>query len=98
MSLSQEDVKKIAHLARLNVSEIETALFAPQLSNILNFIKQMDQVQTAQVEPMAHPLDDLSQRLRPDTINEQDLRDKYQQIAPQAKDGVYLVPRVIEEA
>jgi aspartyl-tRNA(Asn)/glutamyl-tRNA(Gln) amidotransferase subunit C len=97
MSLTPEDVKKIAHLARLNLSENDIATYTPQLSNILNFIEQMNQVDTSNVEPLAHPLD-ISQRLRPDLVNEPNLRDKYQHIAPQVEAGLYLVPKVIEEA
>lgn len=97
MSLSPEEVKKIAHLARLTLSEDEIAFYAPQLSNILNFIEQMNKTDTANIEPLAHAFD-VSQRLRLDNITEQDLRDKYQAIAPQVEAGLYLVPKVIEEA
>lgn len=97
MSLSPDEVKKIAHLARLTLSEKEIALFAPQLSNILNFIEQMNKTDTSNIEPLAHAFD-ASQRLRPDAITEADLRDKYQSIAPQVEAGLYLVPKVIEEA
>lgn len=97
MSLSPEEVKKIAHLARLTLSEQEIAMYAPQLSRILDFIEHMNQVDTANIEPLAHPLD-LIQRLRPDNISEPDLRDKFQRIAPQVEAGLYLVPKVIEEA
>ena len=97
MTLTLEEVKKIAHLARLDLSEADIALYGPQLSSILEFIEQMNQVDTTAVEPLAHPLD-LSQRLRKDAVNEPNLRDKYQKIAPQVQAGLYLVPKVIEEA
>lgn len=97
MSLSPEEVQKIAHLARLNLSTSDIALYTPQLSSILDFIKHMNETDTSHVEPLAHPLN-LSQRLRPDMVNETDLRDKYQRIAPQVEAGLYLVPKVIEEA
>ncbi len=97
MSLTPDDIRKIAHLARLNLSESDIALYTPQLSNILQFIEQLNQVDTANVEPLAHPLD-ISQRLRPDEITEPNLRDKFQHIAPQVEAGLYLVPKVIEEA
>jgi aspartyl-tRNA(Asn)/glutamyl-tRNA(Gln) amidotransferase subunit C len=97
MSLTPDEVKKIAHLARLNLTENDIAVYTPQLSGILNFIEHMNQVDTSKVEPLAHPLD-ISQRLRPDQVSEPDLRDKYQQIAPQVEAGLYLVPKVIEEA
>ena len=97
MSLTSEDIQKIAYLARLNLSVEEIAFYTPQLSTILHFIEQMNQVDTKEVEPLAHPLD-LSQRLRPDVITEINLREIYQSIAPQVEAGLYLVPKVIEEA
>ena len=97
MSLTNEEVKKIAHLARLNLSEEDIVLYAPQLSHILHFIEQMNQVDTSTIEPLAHSLD-VSQRLRPDVINEPNEREKYQRIAPKVEAGLYLVPKVIEEA
>lgn len=97
MSLSLEEVKKIAHLARLNLTEEDAANFAPQLSKILGFIEQMSQIDTSHVEALSHALD-LSQRLRPDVVTEHDLREKFQEIAPKTEAGLYLVPKVIEEA
>jgi aspartyl-tRNA(Asn)/glutamyl-tRNA(Gln) amidotransferase subunit C len=97
MSLTPEAVQKIAHLARLTLSENETALYTPQLDKIFHFIELMDQTDTTNIEPMAHPVE-ISQRLRPDTITEPDLREKFQRIAPQVEAGLYLVPKVIEEA
>lgn len=97
MSLTPEDVRKIAHLARLNLSETDTTLYTPQLSGILLFIEQMNETDTANVAPLAHPLD-VNQRLRKDAVTEPDLREKYQRIAPQVEAGLYLVPKVIEEA
>lgn len=97
MSLTLEEVKKIGHLARLNLSQEDIALYTPQLSRILGFIEQMDQVDTSTVEPLAHPLD-ISQRLRPDVVTEADLHEKYQAIAPRVEAKLYLVPKVIEEA
>jgi aspartyl-tRNA(Asn)/glutamyl-tRNA(Gln) amidotransferase subunit C len=97
MSLTPEEVKKIAHLARLNLSETDIAYYTPQLSSILDFVAHMDEIDTATVEPLAHPLD-LPQRLRPDTISEPNQRELFQSLAPEVKVGLYLVPKVIEEA
>lgn len=97
MSLTPEQVKKIAHLARLNLSEEDIAFYTPQLSRILEFIEQMNQVDTSQVDPVAHPFE-IGQRLRDDLVTEKDLRQKYQSIAPQVDAGLYLVPKVIDEA
>jgi len=97
MSLTPEAVKKIAHLARLNLTDADIAHYSPQLSGILSLIEEMNLTDTSNVEPLAHPLD-VSQRLRPDTISEIDLREKFQELAPQVEAGLYLVPKVIEEA
>jgi|SRR5579872_1511416 len=96
MSLTEADVKKIAHLARLNLSETDTALYTQQLSNILHFIEQMNQADTSHIDPIVHSLD-LTQRLRPDEINETNQRDAFQSIAPRVEAGLYLVPKVIDE-
>lgn len=96
MSLTPETVRKIAHLARLNLSDEDITFYTPQLSRILDFIEQMNKIDTSQVGPLAHPLD-ISQRLRPDVVTEPDLREKYQYIAPQVEAGLYIVPKVIDE-
>lgn len=95
MSLERSDVEKIAHLARLAVSEDELDAVTSDLSNILHLVAQMEAVDTAGVEPMAHPLH-MAQRLRPDEVSETDQREKFQAIAPLTEAGLYLVPRVIE--
>ncbi len=95
MSLERSDVEKIARLARLAVSEQELDSTASDLSNILNLVTQMESADTSGVEPMAHPLH-MVQRLRVDEVTEHDQREKFQGVAPQVEDGLYLVPRVIE--
>ena len=95
MTLKIGDVERIAHLARLAVDEADIPLYARNLSDILDLVAQMNAVDTTQVEPMAHPLDQ-PQRLRPDEVTEVDQRGKFQAIAPRVEDGLYLVPKVIE--
>jgi aspartyl-tRNA(Asn)/glutamyl-tRNA(Gln) amidotransferase subunit C len=95
MSLSLEDVKRIARLARIRVTDAEAAQTQSQLNGIFGLIEQMQGVDTAGIEPMAHA-QDLSQRLRPDQATEPDRRDAYQAVAPQTEIGLYLVPKVIE--
>lgn len=97
MSLTPEEINKIAHLARLTLTESEMVLFTPQLSKILQFIEHLNQCDTSQTSPLAHPLD-ISQRLRTDKVTESNERDKFQRLAPQTEAGLYLVPKVIEEA
>jgi aspartyl-tRNA(Asn)/glutamyl-tRNA(Gln) amidotransferase subunit C len=95
MSLTADDVDKIAHLARLSIDGETREGMLGDLSRILGMVEQMDQVATDGIEPMAHPLH-MSQRLRADRITEVDHRDAYQEIAPLTEDGLYLVPKVIE--
>jgi len=95
MSLQRADVKKIAHLARLAVSDTEADALVKDLSNILDLVAQMDAVDTGQVEPMAHPTD-MAQRLRPDVVTETDQREALQANAPAVENGLFLVPKVIE--
>jgi aspartyl-tRNA(Asn)/glutamyl-tRNA(Gln) amidotransferase subunit C len=95
MSLSSDDVHKIAHLARLAVSDEEAEALCRDLSSILDLVEQMAAVDTSAIEPMAHPLA-MNQRLRPDEVTESDRRDLYLRNAPAAENGLFLVPRVIE--
>lgn len=95
MSIQSEDVLKIAHLARLEIQQEQVEAYTSDLSNIMNLVEQMNQVDTSDVEPMAHPLDQM-QRLRSDVVTEVDQRDTLQQNAPDTEDGLFLVPRVID--
>ena len=95
MSLSEDDVAKIAHLARLAMEPRETESLGRELSNILDLVAQMDAVDTTGVSPMAHPLE-MAQRLREDVVTEEDRRDLYQAGAPAVENGLFLVPKVIE--
>lgn len=95
MALTPDDVKSIAHLARLEIREADISAYADNLSRILDFVKQLEAADCEGVTPMAHPLD-MSQRLRADEVSETDQRDRYQENAPQVDAGLYLVPKVIE--
>ena len=95
MSLSDADVRRIAHLARLAVSDAEVVSAGGQLNGILDMVETLRAVDTSGVEPMAHAVD-MGQRLREDTVTETDRRAAYQRIAPAVEDGLYLVPKVIE--
>jgi aspartyl-tRNA(Asn)/glutamyl-tRNA(Gln) amidotransferase subunit C len=79
------------------IEEADIPLYTHNLSDILDFIAQMNTVDTKTIAPLAHPLD-LTQRLRADTITEVNQRELFQSIAPQTEAGLYLVPQVIEEA
>ncbi|MEQ1629085.1 MAG: Asp-tRNA(Asn)/Glu-tRNA(Gln) amidotransferase subunit GatC [Gallionella sp.] len=95
MSLTTQDVQKIARLARLSMNESEIEAARSQLSGIFELIAEMQAVDTTGIEPMSHA-QELSQRLREDTVSESDQRAAFQAIAPQVEDGLYLVPQVIE--
>ncbi len=95
MPIQSEDVLKIAHLARLAVSDEQVKSYASDLSNIMNLVEQMNQIDTSGVEPMAHPLDQ-SQRLRVDAVTEINQRELLQENAVDTEDGLFLVPRVID--
>ena len=96
MSLTRQDVEKIAHLARLSIIEQEMPVYVASLSSIVDFVDELSGVETANVEPMAHPLEGQHQRLRPDAVTETDQHEKYQRNAPSVQAGLYVVPRVIE--
>lgn len=95
MSLDQETVAKIAHLARLELNEQEAVAYSQSLSQILGLIEQINAVDTTGMAPMAHP-QDAGLRLREDEVTETDHRDQFQQNAPATEAGLYLVPKVLE--
>ena len=95
MSLSTDDVKKVARLARLAMTETEVEASHSQLSGIFDLIADMQAVDTSGIEPMSHA-QDVTQRLREDVVTEQNRREAFQAVAPQVEAGLYLVPKVIE--
>ena len=95
MSVSAEQVLKIAHLARLRINAEEVESYAQELSHIISLVEQMNTLSTEGVEPMAHP-QDIAQRLREDVVTETNQRERFQSIAPRTEKGLYLVPKVIE--
>jgi aspartyl-tRNA(Asn)/glutamyl-tRNA(Gln) amidotransferase subunit C len=95
MSLSIQDVERIARLARLQLSGNEAQATVSELNGILDFVEQLKAVDTTGIEPMTHAAD-VVQRLRPDVVTEVDHRTLYQSVAPETESGLYLVPKVIE--
>jgi aspartyl-tRNA(Asn)/glutamyl-tRNA(Gln) amidotransferase subunit C len=95
MSLNKTDIEKIAHLARISLSEQDIPNYTHDLSNIINLVEQMNTVDSNDITPMAHPLD-VHARMRIDTVTETNNRDNFQSIAPQTEAGLYLVPKVID--
>jgi aspartyl-tRNA(Asn)/glutamyl-tRNA(Gln) amidotransferase subunit C len=95
MSLTLEQVRRVAHLARIEISDAEAESTLGHLNGIFSLIEEMQAVDTQGIEPMAHA-QDLAQRLRADRVTEQDRRQAFQAIAPETEAGLYLVPKVIE--
>ena len=95
MSLTPEDVSRIALLSRIELSAAERETTRGQLNGILGFIEQLQAVDTSGIEPMAHAVD-VVQRLRPDVVTETDRRAAFQAVAPEVENSLYLVPKVIE--
>jgi aspartyl-tRNA(Asn)/glutamyl-tRNA(Gln) amidotransferase subunit C len=95
MALTPLDVTRIAHLSRLELSSDEAAKTLDQLNAVFGLVEQLAQIDTTNVEPMAH-VGDAALRLRPDAVTETDHREAYQVVAPATEAGLYLVPRVIE--
>ena len=95
MSLVLEDVKLVANLACIEISDEEARTTLDQLTGIFYLIEQMQEVDTSTIIPMSHA-QDVVQRLRMDVVTEADQRELFQSLAPQVEGGLYLVPKVIE--
>ena len=99
MSLTPDQLQRIALLARVAVNPQEALGVIDRLNQVLGLIDQLQAVDTRGIEPMSHALDArlaVQQRLRPDAVTEPDRRDDYQAVAPAVERGLYLVPKVIE--
>ena len=99
MELQPDDLKRLARLARIAVSDQDIPKIGNQLNGILGLIDELQAVDTMGVEPLAHPLDvieSMSQRLREDRVTESDARDSNMANAPAQEAGLFLVPKVIE--
>jgi aspartyl-tRNA(Asn)/glutamyl-tRNA(Gln) amidotransferase subunit C len=95
MALTLEDVKRVAHLARVAIDEVEARAALSQINDVFKLVAEMQAVDTRGVEPMSHALD-VVQRLREDTVTETDQHALFQSVAPQVEGDLYLVPKVIE--
>jgi len=95
VALTSNELRSIAHLARVGVDDATLDALATDLSTILELVEQMNSVDTTGIEPMAHP-GSAELRLRADVVSETNQREALQAPAPAAEDGFFLVPRVIE--
>jgi aspartyl-tRNA(Asn)/glutamyl-tRNA(Gln) amidotransferase subunit C len=95
MSVSSEQVRHIAKLARIGMSDAEIEALVPELNNILGWVEQLGEVDTDGVEPLTAVIDQ-KLRLREDRITDGDIRDEVLANAPEAQHGFFTVPKVIE--
>jgi aspartyl-tRNA(Asn)/glutamyl-tRNA(Gln) amidotransferase subunit C len=95
MPIAEDEIEKIADLARIRIDREDIAAVTGRITAILSLVDQLQAVDTSAVEPMANPLD-ATAVLRPDTVTESDRRDDFQALAPVVEDGLYLVPKVID--
>ena len=95
MALSSEDIQRIAHLARIEITSAEAADVRAKLDSIFDLIGRMRAIDTTGIVPMSHA-QDVTLPLREDIVTETDRRELYQSVAPAVHDGLYLVPKVIE--
>ena len=95
MSVTNEQVRHIARLARIAMSDEEIARLAPELNNILGWVEQLGEVNTDGIEPLATVIDQ-KLRLRDDAVTDGDIRDDVLANAPDAQHGFFAVPKVIE--
>ncbi len=99
MSLTPSDIGRIAHLARLELTDAQSETMRTQLNGFFDLVDRMNAVDTTGVQPLAHPtavIDHVALRLRPDVPSEPDDREANQRSAPAVERGLFLVPRVIE--
>lgn len=95
MSVTKDDIKKIAHLSRIGVNDAQIEQLDHDLNHILEMVGKMDSIDTSSIKPLAHPMD-TTQPQREDAVSETNQRELFQSIAPQVHSGLYIVPKVIE--
>jgi len=97
MPFARDTVKYLAHLARIEIDDTrDSASIQEDLDRIVSMVDKIRLANTEGVEPMSHPLDDISARFRPDEVTESDERESLLTLAPKAEAGLYLVPLMIE--
>ena len=95
MAIEQDEIEKIAELARIRIGDGQIGQVTRRITEILHMVDQLQAVDTSDIVPMANPLD-ATQRLRADEVTESNHRDAFQAIAPAVENGLYLVPKVID--
>ena len=95
MKIDNEIVENIAELTQLEIAQEELSLIGNKMSEVLALVEEMQAVDTSGIEPVSNPLD-VTQTLRPDIVTSEDNREIYQSFAPETRNGLYLVPKVID--
>jgi len=95
MTIDTKTIQKVANLARLKITDEEATKYGPQLSNIINFVEQLSEVNTDDVEPLASPVD-ITLRLREDEITDGGVQKEVLANAPEELEGFFVVPKVVE--
>lgn len=95
MALDKETIRKVAGLANLEMDEARLEFFTPQVSGIMKWIEQLAEVNTDNVEPLASVVN-IELALRPDVVSDGDCVDKVLANAPEATQGFFVVPKVVE--
>lgn len=95
MAIDRSEVEKVAHLARLTISEADISATTQTIGQILDLVDQMQAVDTGDIKPLASPLEE-NQRLREDRVSEVNQREQLQANAPATENGLFLVPKVID--
>lgn len=97
MSISDETIVSIAHLARISIEETDIPRICERVNKVMDLVDQINEVDTDGVTPMSHAIPNQVQRLREDTVTETNAREAMQALCPHTEAGLYLVPKVIEE-
>jgi aspartyl-tRNA(Asn)/glutamyl-tRNA(Gln) amidotransferase subunit C len=95
MALEQDEIEKIAELAKIRIADGQIGEITHRITDILSMVDQLQAVDTTGVEPMSSPLD-ATQKLRVDEVTQTNHRDAFQAVAPAVENGLYLVPKVID--
>lgn len=95
MTISQEDLVKIARLAYLDTDSSDSSKLSQEVSSIMNFVEQLRSVDTSTIAPLFHPFA-VHQRLRADAVTEEDCTAELEEMASMFEDNLYLVPKVLE--
>jgi len=95
LSINKDQIKYLSLLSRMDIQESEINDVEEKLTKIIDFVDQLQSIDTDEIEPMAHPLNQ-SQRLRVDKVVEENNRDKIQKNTESTERGMYIVPKVIE--